>query len=149
MLRLGIGKLFLIDYDVVDNHNLNRQLMFCKEDVGKSKVESALKNAAFHNVGDTKIEIFHGNALTNWKKVVEFAKQATFVYNCIDWGDKFDLAVSSLCIALKIPLVMGGTFATSMTIDFFPPTGAPCFLCLDDTCQKYEGINSLTTDKIL
>lgn len=98
MLRLGVGKLFLVDYDVVDIHNLNRQLLYSHADVGKPKVEAAFKNAAFHNAGNTQIEYFNGNALTNWDKIVEFAKRSTFVYNCIDWGDKFDAAVSSLCL---------------------------------------------------
>ena len=120
LLRLGVGKLFLVDYDVVDIHNLNRQLLYTHEDVGKPKVESAYKNAQFHNAGKTQIEYFHGNALTNWDKVVNFLKQSTFVFNCIDWGDKFDAAVSSACLQLKIPLVMGGTFAVSMTVDFYP-----------------------------
>jgi molybdopterin/thiamine biosynthesis adenylyltransferase len=120
LLRLGVGRIFLIDYDVVDIHNLNRQLLFSFEDVGKSKVESAFKNAAFHNTGKTQIEYFHGNALTNWEVVTNFARRSTFVYNCIDWGDKFDAAVSALCLQLKIPLVMGGTFAVSLTVDFYP-----------------------------
>jgi molybdopterin/thiamine biosynthesis adenylyltransferase len=136
LLRLGVGRLFLVDYDVVDIHNLNRQLMFTPEDVGQPKVYAALRNSAFHNVGNTQIEVFHGNALTNWKVIVGFAKRATFVYNCIDWGDKFDTAVCSLCSALKIPLVMGGTFATSLTVDFFPPNGSPCYLCTDDANAK-------------
>jgi len=38
LLRLGVGRLFLVDYDVVDIHNLNRQLMFTPADVGKPKV---------------------------------------------------------------------------------------------------------------
>ena len=38
LLRLGIGKLFLVDYDVVDVHNLNRQLLYSHADVGKPKV---------------------------------------------------------------------------------------------------------------
>ena len=41
MLRLGIGKIFLVDYDVVDIHNLNRQLLFSHADIGKKKVEAA------------------------------------------------------------------------------------------------------------
>lgn len=61
--------------------------------------------------------------------MIEFAKKSTFVYNCIDWGDQFDMAVSSLCLHLKIPLVMGGTFSTSMTVDYFPAGGRPCYLC--------------------
>ena len=62
---------------------------------------------------------------------MEFAKRSTFVYNCIDWGDKFDMAVASLCMKLSLPLVMGGTFSTSLTIDYFPPTGRPCYLCTE------------------
>ena len=38
LLRLGIGKLFLVDYDIVDVHNLNRQLLYSHADVGKPKV---------------------------------------------------------------------------------------------------------------
>ena len=53
VLRLGIKKLFIVDYDVVDVHNLNRQFMFGLEDVGKSKVESAVKNSAHHNISGT------------------------------------------------------------------------------------------------
>jgi adenylyltransferase/sulfurtransferase len=70
LLRLGVGKLFLLDYDVVDVHNLNRQLLFCHADVGKPKVDAATKNAAFHCAGKTHIESFHGDALVHWDKVV-------------------------------------------------------------------------------
>ena len=38
LMRLGVGKLYLVDYDVVDIHNLNRQIIFSKADVGKPKV---------------------------------------------------------------------------------------------------------------
>lgn len=53
MLRLGIGKIFMVDYDVVDVHNLNRQLLFSHADVGVNKVDAALKNCNFHNTGKT------------------------------------------------------------------------------------------------
>lgn len=74
LLRLGVKKIIIVDYDVVDNHNMNRQLMFSVKDIGKRKVDCAIKNAEFHNVGNTLIEGFHGNALLNWKQMVEFAK---------------------------------------------------------------------------
>lgn len=60
------------------------------------------------------------------------AKESHVVFNCIDYGDRFDLAVSSLCMALKIPLIMGGTFATMLTIDYISPNEPPCFVCLND-----------------
>lgn len=71
------------------------------------------------------------------------------MYNCIDWGDKFDAAVSAACLELKIPLVMGGTFTSTLTVDFYPETGSPCFVCLDDTTRFYPQINDIAPEKIL
>jgi len=51
MLRLGVGKLFMVDYDVVDAHTLNRQLLYSHADIGTPKVEAALKNCQFHKAG--------------------------------------------------------------------------------------------------
>lgn len=55
LLRLGIKKCILVDYDTVDIHNLNRQLMYGLEDVGKPKVEMAVKNSKHHNIANTEI----------------------------------------------------------------------------------------------
>lgn len=55
LLRLGIKKIYIVDYDVVDNHNMNRQLMYCVKDIGQKKVDCAMRNAEFHNVGNTVI----------------------------------------------------------------------------------------------
>jgi molybdopterin/thiamine biosynthesis adenylyltransferase len=41
LARMGVGKLILLDKDVVDVHNLNRQILFDHADVGHSKVEAA------------------------------------------------------------------------------------------------------------
>ena len=149
LLRLGVGRIYMVDYDVVDEHNLNRQLLFSRADIGKPKVSCAFNNAVFHNAGNTKMEFFHGNALTNWQVIVNFAKKSTFVYNCIDWGEQFDSAVCSLCLALKLPLVMGGTFATTATVDYFPPEGRPCYLCTDDHSASYPTTPRITPEHIL
>jgi hypothetical protein len=57
--------------------------------------------------------------------------------------------VSALCLQLKVPLVMGGTFSVSLTVDFYPGTGSPCFLCLDDTTRSYERILDLVPQRIM
>jgi molybdopterin/thiamine biosynthesis adenylyltransferase len=136
LLRLGVKKIIIVDYDVVDNHNMNRQLMYSVKDIGQKKVDCAIKNAEFHNVGNTIIEGFHGNALLNWTKMIEFVKESDVVFNCIDHGDKYDVAVTALCLKLKKPLIMGGTFATSMTVDYFGVEGGPCFLCTNDEAAR-------------
>lgn len=70
LLRLGVKKIIIVDYDIVDNHNMNRQLMYSIKDIGKNKVDCAIRNADFHNIGGTIVEGFHGNALTHWKKII-------------------------------------------------------------------------------
>ena len=41
LARMGVGKIILLDKDVVDLSNLNRQILFAKEDVGKPKAATA------------------------------------------------------------------------------------------------------------
>lgn len=45
LLRLGVKKIIIVDYDVVDNHNMNRQLMYSIKDIGHKKVDCAIKNS--------------------------------------------------------------------------------------------------------
>jgi adenylyltransferase/sulfurtransferase len=40
LARLGVRKLIMIDRDVVDESNLNRQILFTREDIGKPKAET-------------------------------------------------------------------------------------------------------------
>lgn len=41
LVRAGIGKLHLIDFDVIDDSNLQRQTLFTKDDIGQSKAKTA------------------------------------------------------------------------------------------------------------
>lgn len=63
------------------------------EDIGAFKVDAAIKNSKFHNVGNTKIEGYNIDAVKNFGKIVELAKKSTFVFNMIDYGDEWDLAI--------------------------------------------------------
>ena len=83
-----------------------------------------------------------------WQKVVEAIKQCDVVFNCIDYGEYYDLAIASLCLKNKLPFIMGGTFATSLTVDFFAPLGTPCYLCTDDVSRDEEVIKRILTSKI-
>jgi molybdopterin/thiamine biosynthesis adenylyltransferase len=70
VLRLGVKKTIIVDYDVVDTHNLNRQIMYSLEDVGKSKIDCALKNSKHHNIGNTEIVGHCLDAVKNWNKII-------------------------------------------------------------------------------
>lgn len=58
------------------------------------------------------------------------------------------MAVQALCLALKIPMIMGGTFAGSLTVDLFRPNGGPCYRCVTDGLQS-DLVEKLHPSKIL
>ena len=64
-------------------------------DVGKPKAEVAMRKIKAHHLVnmETEVEAYHMCALENWKKIVELSSEATVVFNMIDVGDYFDLAV--------------------------------------------------------
>lgn len=57
LARLGIKKMVLIDFDTVDMSNLNRQILFSRESVGKPKVEAAATGLKAHLIGPTTVSL--------------------------------------------------------------------------------------------
>mgnify|MGYP001063026344 CR=1 FL=1 len=150
LVRLGFRKVFLVDRDVVDAHNLNRQMLFSKDDVGRSKVEAAKESLQRHNI-HTEIVALHMDVLKEWPKIVECAQECTVLFNGIDVGDYWDFAVASLGLRLGIPVVVGGTDPISghtLTVDFTGPAGKPCCNCLQP-CVDKEIFEQLLPAKIL
>ncbi|CAD8064450.1 unnamed protein product [Paramecium sonneborni] len=145
LLRLGVKKIFMVDYDHVELHNLNRQTLFSNKDVNHQKVEAALQNAQFHNVGNTEIKIFDLDAVQNWDKIVELASQSTVIFNCIDYGDYWDAAVQSLCLYYNIPMIIAGSFAQSFMAEIY--LGTPCYVCMTDGLKE-EYLNQISKENI-
>ena len=112
LARLGVKKIILLDKDTVDITNMNRQIMFKLSDVGKPKAETARVNLIEnHIVSDqTTVEVHHMDALKNWDKIVELVEESTVVFNMIDVGEYWDLAISSLCMKKGKLTINGGTF---------------------------------------
>lgn len=130
LCRLGIKKLFILDMDVVDSHNLNRQTLYGLDTVNKPKAEAAAETLKRVHSVCTEVVPVNLNALTGWKQLVEIARQCTVLFNGIDVGDYFDVAVQSLGLALGIPVSVAGTFQSMITVDFFKGAGSPCWGCM-------------------
>lgn len=100
----GIGEITVIDYDVVNESNLNRQFLHHEKDIGKLKVESAKEMLEELNSG---IKI---NAIAdklNSDNVRKMLHGADVVIDCVD-NIETRLIVNRACIELDIPLVEGG-----------------------------------------
>ena len=77
LVRLGFRKVFLVDRDVVDAHNLNRQMLFSKDDVGRSKVEAAKESLQRHNI-HTEIVALHMDGVICCCVLLSLGAQAVF-----------------------------------------------------------------------
>lgn len=110
LCRLGVKKIIMVDMDVVDDHNLNRQILYRKEHVGKLKIDSAIEELRRHNnVGQTELTGVNLNAIKEWQKILEFVRSSNVIFNTIDHGDYFDYILCKVAEKYKIPLVLGGT----------------------------------------
>ena len=127
--RMGVSRILLVDRDVVDASNLNRQVLFAPRDVGRRKVDAAADALAGH-AARSAVEAHHMDMVTHWGDVVALARRATVVCNGCDYGGFFDVAVAALCTALRLPLITGSTYANSFQNEFFTGApGGPCWAC--------------------
>ena len=62
--RLGMQEVILVDCDVVAMSNLNRQVLFSKEDVGRRKVDAAQDGLRQHNIRTSTVRIWHHMIIT-------------------------------------------------------------------------------------
>ena len=121
----GIGRLGIIDGDVVDMSNLQRQILHHVDDVGRPKVQSAVDSIAQINP-DVKVEPFH--AVLSSENAKEIISQYDLVVNgCDNFPTRY--LVNDCCVLLKKPLVDGSIFKFEGQVTVFIP-GQGCYRCL-------------------
>lgn len=122
----GVGTLGLIDDDVVDASNLQRQIVHGTDRLHLAKVDSAERTLGNLNP-DVKI-VKHQVRLS-----AENAEALLGPYDVIiDGADNFDTRYLINDAALKLgkPVVHASVFRFEGQITVFPATGAPCYRCL-------------------
>ncbi len=123
----GVGTIGLVDFDVVDMSNLQRQIIHTTDRVGMLKTESAQKAINALNPGVKVIR--HDVRLTS-ENVMDIVKDYDVVVNC---GDNFPTRylINDACVFSKKPLVDGAIFRfEGNTTVFYPAKGGPCYRCL-------------------
>lgn len=127
LARLGVQAIWLVDYDVVECSNLNRQVLFGPDDVGAPKAEAAKRNLErYHHVARadssgfrTAITAHAWDVMTEWPKVVALARQATVIFDAVDIGGNYDFAVFELARRLGIPCVTASSYGWQTVSEFF------------------------------
>ncbi|KAJ1305508.1 hypothetical protein OPQ81_000515 [Rhizoctonia solani] len=135
----GFGEITLLDLDTIDLSNLNRQFLFRKKDVKKSKALVAAATAQPFNPS-VKIHPIHGN-IKEPQFDVGWFKQFDIVMNALDNLDA-RRHVNKMCIAAGIPLIESGTAGylgqvqPLMHHKLHSPSETECFECVAKPVPK-------------
>ena len=122
----GVGTLGIVDHDVVDLSNLQRQILHNNDRLGMPKVESARMTIEALNP-DVRV-VPHQERLSS-DNVMEIFKQYDII---VDGCDNFPTRylVNDACVMLGKPNVHGSIFQFEGMASVFAPGRGPCYRCL-------------------
>lgn len=123
----GIGKIGIVDFDVVDVTNLQRQIIHSQADVGRPKAESAKESILGINP-DCEV-VIHNTRLSS-ENALDIVGQYDVV---VDGTDNFPTRylTNDACVLLGKPNVYGSIFRFEGQASVFAPKeGGPCYRCL-------------------
>lgn len=122
----GVGRIGLVDYDVVDRSNLQRQVIHGTSTVGVLKVESARAKLLDLNP-DIQVDVY--NEPFTSANAVRIAKEYDVL---IDGTDNFPTRylTNDVCVLLGKPNVYGSIFRFDGQLSVFDARSGPCYRCL-------------------
>jgi len=122
----GVGRIGLVDFDVVDTTNLQRQVTFGTRDVGRSKLEAA--HERLHDLNPEVEFVLHETRLTS-ANALDIIRDYDIV---VDGTDNFPTRylVNDACVLLGKPYVYGSIFRFEGQVTVFGAKNGPCYRCL-------------------
>ncbi len=122
----GVGKLGVMDFDVVDVSNLQRQILFTESDVGKPKADVAAERLRAMN---SLIEVQPIPERLSASNALEWFEQYDLI---VDGSDNFTTRylVNDACVLANKPLVYGAIYTFQGQVSVFNFKGGPTYRCL-------------------
>ncbi len=123
----GVGRIGIVDFDVVDESNLQRQVLHGTKDIGRPKLESARDR--LHDL-NPYIQIETHETLLRSDNALGICQNYDII---IDGTDNFQTRylVNDVCVLLGKPNVYGSIFRfEGQASVFHPGAGGPCYRCL-------------------
>lgn len=134
----GISSFVLVDPDIVEEGNLNRQALYGMADIGMPKIEvAAHRLRTLYEVGQL---LLHKTRIIDSKKCLKLIKGAQLVINCADdpGTDEINRIVTSACYPEGIPHILCGGYDGHL--GFLGPTvvppKSPCWYCYEASVDK-------------
>ena len=122
----GIGTLGLVDFDVVDASNLQRQIIHSTKDIGRKKIDSAAEKLTALNPA---LNVVKHETMLSSANALEILKDYDIV---ADGTDNFPTRylVNDACVLLGRPNVYGSIFRFEGQASVFATEEGPCYRCL-------------------
>ncbi|XP_015242732.1 SUMO-activating enzyme subunit 2 [Cyprinodon tularosa] len=133
LVLTGFKNIDVIDLDTIDVSNLNRQFLFQKKHVGKSKAEVA-KESALQFCPTANITAYH-DSIMNPDYNVEFFRKFSLVMNALD-NRAARNHVNRMCLAADIPLIESGTAGYLGQVTVIKKGMTECYECVPKPAQK-------------
>ena len=134
----GVGRITLVDHDVVDLTNLQRQIAHTTQRVGQPKVASAAQAVQAIN---PDVQVTALQERVDALRLHTLVQEATVVLDCSD-NYATRQAVNAACVRLGKPLVAGAVIRFDAQITVIDPRepGTPCYACLFDPAAQFEEV---------
>jgi molybdopterin/thiamine biosynthesis adenylyltransferase/rhodanese-related sulfurtransferase len=122
----GVGTLGIVEFDTVDESNLQRQIIHGQSDIGKSKAQSAKEKIAQIN---PYVNVITHELRLDASNVMEIFAQYDII---VDGTDNFATRylVNDACVLLKKPYVWGSIYRFDGQASVFWAEYGPCYRCL-------------------
>ncbi|CAD7004598.1 unnamed protein product [Ceratitis capitata] len=129
----GFPDIEIIDLDTIDLSNLNRQFLFHREHVGKSKAQVARESALQFNP-DVRIQAYHDSIMAT-EYGVNFFKKFDIVLNALD-NRAARNHVNRMCLHAEVPLIESGTAGYNGQVELIKKGLTQCYECTPKAKQK-------------
>jgi molybdopterin/thiamine biosynthesis adenylyltransferase/rhodanese-related sulfurtransferase len=122
----GVGTLGIVDFDVVDESNLQRQVIHGQSDVGRLKAESARDSV--HEINPLVEVVLHTERLDSSNAMEIFADYDLIIDGTDNFATRY--LVNDACVLLGKPYVWGSIYRFDGQASVFWAEHGPCYRCL-------------------
>jgi adenylyltransferase/sulfurtransferase len=138
----GVGKIAIVEFDMVDETNLQRQILYGSDDVGKLKAIIA-KNRLDNLNSLVETEIF--NLRLTAANSLRIIKDYDVIVDATDNLETRYL-INDSCVILNKPMVHGAIYKSEGQVSVFNYNGGPTYRCYNPASDLTDFINPLPAD---
>jgi len=138
----GVGNITLVDDDLIDLTNLQRQVLHTTARVGQPKALSGKQTLAEIN---PEVNVVALQERADETRLQSLVAEASVVLDCTD-NFRTRHAINRACVQARVPLVSGAAIRMDGQVAVFDPRNSenPCYACLFPADQVFEEVQCST-----